>query len=646
ITKGATYKGEEIDVPLRESIIGRVARDTIRDPRTDELIVAENEVISSETATKIEDLGLDKIRVRSPLTCETPLGICAECYGWDMSTSMLVEEGMAVGILAAQSIGEPGTQLTMRTFHTGGVAHRVAIENEIRNSQAGKVAYVDLSPVEVKDPETKKTRIVVLKRNGEMAVLDDKGRELERFRVPYGAEILVQDGKKVAARTALVTWDAHLTPILAEVEGSIRFQDVAEGETVRAEKERAGSRFVVIEHKGEKHPQIIIEDREGRVLDYHYLPVKARIEVDEGQEIKRGMLLARQPRAMTGTQDITGGLPRVTEIFEARRPKEPSVMAEISGQVEIQRDKRRGKMTIIVRNESGMEKEHHVPQDKQLLVHAGDRVEAGDPLIEGPLVPHDILRIKGEEALQAYLLAEIQRVYRAQNVSINDKHLEIVLGQMLRKIKVEAPGDSKFLPGEVVDKFAFRSENDRLAKSVRTADPGDTEFKVDEIVLKSELREANDLVEEQGGEPAKGKKPKAAAATTMLLGITKASLSSESFISAASFQETTKVLTEAALAGKEDPLLGLKENVILGHLIPAGTAFKPYLRMAVVHLGEPLPLEEEVPAEREAVPDEAQTAELLAGQVAGDVAVANAEPAGQSASASSEAQPADPGSSE
>jgi DNA-directed RNA polymerase subunit beta' len=548
---------------------------------------------------------------------------------------MLVEEGMAVGILAAQSIGEPGTQLTMRTFHTGGVAHRVAVENEIRNSQAGKVAYVDLSPVDVKDPETKKTRIVVLKRNGEMAMLDDKGRELERFRVPYGAEILVQDGKKVAARTALVTWDAHLTPILAEVEGFIRFQDVAEGETVRAEKERAGSRFVVIEHKGEKHPQIIIEDREGRVLDYHYLPVKARIEVDEGQEIKRGMLLARQPRAMTGTQDITGGLPRVTEIFEARRPKEPSVMAEISGQVEIQRDKRRGKMTIIVRNESGMEKEHHVPQDKQLLVHAGDRVEAGDPLIEGPLVPHDILRIKGEEALQAYLLAEIQRVYRAQNVSINDKHLEIVLGQMLRKIKVEAPGDSKFLPGEVVDKFAFRSENDRLAKSVRIADPGDTEFKVDEIVLKSELQEAKDEVEEQ-----------AAAATTMLLGITKASLSSESFISAASFQETTKVLTEAALAGKEDPLLGLKENVILGHLIPAGTAFKPYLRMAVVHLGEPLPLEEEVPAEREAVPDEAQTAELLAGQVAGDVAVANAEPAGQSASASSEAQPADPGSSE
>jgi len=540
----------------------------------------------------------------------------------------------------------------MRTFHTGGVAHRAAVENEIRNSQAGRVAYLDLSPVEIPDGQDgQKKRIVALKRNGEIAILDEKGRELERYRVPYGAEILVKDGKKIAAHTPLVTWDAHLTPILSEVEGFIRFQDIAEGETVRAEKERASSRFVVIEHKGEKHPQIIIEDREGRVMDYHYLPVKARIEVTEGQEVKRGMLLARQPRAMIGTQDITGGLPRVTEIFEARKPKEPAVMAEISGQVEIRRDKRRGKMTIIVRNESGMEKEHHVPQDKQLLVHAGDRAEAGDAVIEGPLVPHDILRIKGEEALQAYLLAEIQRVYRAQNVSINDKHLEIVLSRMLRKVKVEAPGDSRFLPGEVVDKFAFRAENVEVARSVRITDPGDTDFKPEEIVLKKRLAEVNEEVEEQGGEPAKGKRAKPAAATTMLLGITKASLSSESFISAASFQETTKVLTEAALAGREDPLLGLKENVILGHLIPAGTAFKPYLRMSVQHLGEPLPVPEEVPAEREAVPDEAQTAALLAGEVTSDVAVAETapsgggtEPAGQSASTPSEEQPANPGS--
>ncbi|MCP4251783.1 MAG: DNA-directed RNA polymerase subunit beta' [bacterium] len=617
VTKGATYKGEEIDIPLRDSIIGRVARDTIRDPRTDELIVAETDVISGETATKIEDLGLDKIRVRSPLTCESPLGVCANCYGWDMSTSMLVEEGMAVGILAAQSIGEPGTQLTMRTFHTGGVAHHTAAENEICCAQAGTVGYVDLSPVKVPDEENpKKQRLVALKRNGEVTISDPKGRELERYRVPYGAELLVKEGDKIDARTPLVTWDAHLTPILAEVDGFIRFQDLAEGETVRAESERAHSKLVVIEHKGEKHPQIIIEDKEGRVLDYHYLPAKARIEVQEEQSIKRGMLLARQPRAMTGTQDITGGLPRVTEIFEARRPKEPSVMSEISGVVELRRDKRRGKMTIIVRNESGMEKEHHVPQDKQLLVHAGDRVEAGDPLIEGPLVPHDILRIRGEETLQNYLLREIQMVYRSQNVTINDKHLEITMSQMLRKVKVEAPGDSRFLPGEVVDKYAFRAENAALAKSVRVVEPGDTDLKVDQVVLKTRCREVNEETEDRGGEPCKTKRPKPAAATTMLLGITKASLSSESFISAASFQETTKVLTEAALASKVDPLLGLKENVILGHLIPAGTAYKPYLKMRVRHLGEPLPVPEEVPIEREQIPDDTLADSLLAGQIA------------------------------
>ena len=631
ITKGATYKGEEVDIPLRQSIIGRVARDKIRDPLTDELIVDENEEVTPEIAMQIEALGLDKIRVRSPLTCESRLGVCAKCYGWDMSTSRLVEEGMAVGILAAQSIGEPGTQLTMRTFHTGGVAHRAAVENQLLNSQAGRVAYMDISAVEIPaQPDGTKARMVALKRNGEVAILDAKDRELERFRVPYGSELLVKEGQKVAAHTPLVVWDAHLTPILAEVNGYIRFQDIAEGETVRAEQDRAGAKLVVIEHKGEKHPQVIIEDREGRVLDYHYLPVKARIEVDEGQEIKPGMLVARQPRAMTGTQDITGGLPRVTEIFEARKPKEPSVMAEISGQVEIRPDKRRGKMTIIISSESGMEVEHHVPQDKQLLVHAGDRVEAGDPLIEGPLVPHDILRIRGEEALHEYLQREIQMVYRSQSVNINDKHLEIILGQMLHKVKVDFPGDSRFLPGEVVDKFTFREENERLSVSVRMADPGDTEFKEGEIVLKDRLAEVNEGVEESGGEPAKGKRPKAAAASTMLLGITKASLSSESFISAASFQETTKVLTEAALSSRVDRLLGLKENVILGHLIPAGTAFKPHLKMGVRQIGEPLPVPEEVPAEREPLPDDAQMAALLAGGTsdAGSISAGSPMPAG------------------
>ena len=596
VTKAATYKGEEVEVSLSQHIVGRVARDDIRNPVNDELIVSEDDVIDKDTAVSIESLGLDKIRVRSGLTCESPRGVCALCYGMDMSTGRLVEEGMAVGIIAAQSIGEPGTQLTMRTFHTGGVAQKAALENVIKASQKGIVHYHDLNPVDVKT-EDGTVKTVVLKRNGEIVISDEKGRELTRDKVPYGAVLKVKDGQAVNRRDVLCEWDPHMTPILAEVAGFVRFQDVTDGETVRLEQEGGRAKFVVIEHKGEKHPQIVIEDKQGNVLDYHYLPAKARIEVTEGQQIKPGIELARQPRAMGGTQDITGGLPRVTEIFEARRPKEPAVMAEISGKVEIRPDKRRGKMTIIIRGDSGMEKEHHVPQDKHLLVHAGDVAEAGDPLVDGPLIPHDILRIKGEEALQNYLLGEVQAVYRSQNVSINDKHLEIILAQMLRKIKIDQPGDSSFLPGETVDKFRFRAENERLTKSLVVVNPGDTELAVDQIVSRPQLTEANAAAEEKGGEPAKGRKPKPAQATTLLLGITKASLSSESFISSASFQETTKVLTEAALAGAADHLRGLKENVILGHLIPAGSGFRRYQLMRIKQIGEPIPTVVDVPAE-------------------------------------------------
>ncbi len=596
ITKAATYKGEEVDISLRENIIGRVARDDIRNPVTDEIIVLENQIITKETAARVEELGIDKLRIRSTLTCESTRGVCVRCYGLDMSTGRLVEEGMAVGIIAAQSIGEPGTQLTMRTFHTGGVAQKAALENVLKATQKGVVHYHDLNPVDVTN-DAGVTRKVVLKRNGEIVVNDDKGRELTREKVPYGSVLKVKDGQAVNRRDPLCEWDPHMTPILAEVAGFVRFQDVTDGETVRLEQEGGRAKFVVIEHKGEKHPQIVIEDKQGNVLDYHYLPAKARIEVTEGQAIKPGIELARQPRAMGGTQDITGGLPRVTEIFEARRPKEPAVMAEISGKIEIRPDKRRGKMTIIIGNESGMEKEHHVPQDKHLLVHAGDFVDAGDPLVDGPLIPHDILRIKGEEALQNYLMAEVQAVYRSQNVAINDKHLEVILTQMLRKVKVDNPGDSSFLPSETVDRFRFRAENERLAKSLVIVNPGDTELTVDQVMLRSELSDHNAAADAKGGEPAKGRKPKPAQATTLLLGITKASLSSESFISAASFQETTKVLTEAALAGAADNLRGLKENVILGHLIPAGSGFRRYQQIRVKQIGEPIPAVVDVPAE-------------------------------------------------
>ena len=595
ITKSTIARGEQVDIPLSQLIIGRTARDNIRNPITDEMIVRENEVITPEAAAKVESLGLDAIRVRSPLTCDSPFGICAKCYGWDMSTGQLVEEGLPVGIIAAQSIGEPGTQLTLRTFHTGGIASRAILEREQRATHAGKIRYRDINAVTL-SAEDGNSKRVALKRNGEIALLDDKDRELDKFKVPYGAVIRVADGEQVKAGAMLFEWDPHRTPILAEVSGIIRFVDIIEGETIRLEEERkgqSGNKPVVIEHKGDKHPQIMIEDTDGKILDVHYLPAGARIEVSEGQQVQAGQLLAHQPRATGGTQDITGGLPRVTEVFEARKPKEPAAIAEISGRVELRSDKRKGKMTIIIRSESGMEKEHHVPRDRHLNVHTGDIVEAGDTLTDGPLVPHDILRIKGEEALQRYLIGEIQNVYRAQNVNINDKHIEIICSQMMRKIEIESVGDGSFLPGEVVDKFEFRRENVRLNDSVRIASVGDaSELKEGQVIDKAKLAAINEKLEAIGGEPAKGKKPRPATAKTLLLGITKASLRSDSFIAAASFQQTTKILTEAALGGSIDKLCGLKENVILGHLIPAGTAFKPYLELKVKHLAEaPLPKE-------------------------------------------------------
>jgi len=594
ITKGAVSRGEQVDVSLSELIIGRTARDNIRNPITNEMIVRENEVITTEAAAKIEALGLDAIRVRSTLTCDSPIGVCAKCYGWDMSTGQLVEEGAAVGIVAAQSIGEPGTQLTLRTFHTGGVAERAILEREQKATHAGKIQYRDINAVEF-EQEDGKMVTVALKRNGEIAILDAKDRELDRFKVPYGAIVGVNDGKKVKVGTLLFKWDPHRTPILAEVGGLIRFVDVIDGETIGIEEERKGQagKPVVIEHKGDKHPQIIIEDADGKILDVHYLPAGARIEVLEGQQVEAGQLLAHQPRATGGTQDITGGLPRVTEVFEARKPKDPAAMAEISGRVELRSDKRKGKMTITIRSESGMEKEHHVPRDRHLNVHTGDFAEAGDALTDGPLVPHDILRIKGEEALQRYLTVEIQNVYRSQNVTINDKHIEIICSQMMRKVEIESVGDSAFLPGEVADKFVFKKENEKLTSSLKISDPRDaTDLEEGQIIDKKELAAINEKVEGIGGQGAIGKKPRPATAITLLLGITKASLWSESFIAAASFQETTKVLTEASLAGKIDELHGLKENVILGHLIPAGTAFKPHLDIKVKHLVEaPLPKE-------------------------------------------------------
>ncbi|MEX2168435.1 MAG: DNA-directed RNA polymerase subunit beta' [Pirellulales bacterium] len=571
ITKGIIYRGEKVEVSLADSIRGRVSRTNIVNPITDEVIAAENALVTAEVARNIEQLGLEKIQVRSPMTCDAPLGVCRLCYGMDLSTGAMVEEGMAVGIIAAQSIGEPGTQLTMRTFHIGGVGQRDVEQSDIKVKRGGIVKFAKLKVV-VNDEGQQ----VVLARNGEVALVDDKGREVEKYEVPTGAIIKFNENEVANPGDLLCEWDPHSIPILAETGGKIRYEDLIEGETMRGEKDPSGHmRYVIMEHKGDLHPQLVIEDpKDGRILDFYYMPEKAHVEAKEGTVITAGTLLAKTPREATGTQDITGGLPRVTEIFEARKPKDPAVIAEIDGKVDILSEKKRGKRSIIVRSESGIEREHLVSHNKHMRVHAGDIVRAGDSLVDGPLVPHDILRISGEEAVQQYLTREIQNVYRSQRVEINDKHIEIIVSQMLRKVRIESPGDTDLLPGAVMDKFDFRQANEALTKCVKITEKGDSDFAMGAIVPKDVLEQTNAQIEALGGEITKGGKPKMATASTQLLGITKASVQSSSFISAASFQETTKVLTEAALAGRTDHLVGLKENVILGHLIPAGTGFR------------------------------------------------------------------------
>ncbi|NQU22631.1 MAG: DNA-directed RNA polymerase subunit beta', partial [Candidatus Nealsonbacteria bacterium] len=572
LTKGVIYRGEKVEVSLADSIRGRVSRANIVNPITDEVVVRENDLITADVARNIEEMGLEKIQVRSPMTCDASLGVCALCYGMDLSSGGLAEEGLAVGIIGAQSIGEPGTQLTMRTFHIGGTAARDVEESEIKAKKAGKVEFTRMKIV-----RNDEGLQVVLTRNGELLILDPKGRELEKYEIPAGANLMVEEGAEVAVGGVLCQWDPHSIPILAEVGGKVRFEDVIDGETMRVEKDPSGhTRQMVMEHKGDLHPQIVLEDASGKILDFYYLPEKAYIECEEGKQISAGTLLAKTPREVSGTQDITGGLPRVTEIFEARKPKDPAVIAEIDGTVELLGEKRRGKRTIVVRSEAGIEREHLVSHGKHLRVHAGNFVRAGEALVDGPLVPHDILRISGEEAVQQYLTREIQNVYRSQRVEINDKHIEIIVSQMLRKLLVETIGDTGLLPGSMMDKFDFRKVNDELSNCLKITEKGDSDFDEGAIVPIETLEQVNAQIEALGGTPAEGGKPTAATASTQLLGITKAAVQSSSFISAASFQETTKVLTEAALAGKVDPLVGLKENVILGHLVPAGTGFRTY----------------------------------------------------------------------
>jgi len=526
----AIVEGDEIVVTLKERIIGRVATNNIVDIISDEIIVKAGDVIDKKRADRIQELGIEKIKIRSVLTCEAKRGVCSKCYGTNLATGRLIELGEAVGIIAAQSIGEPGTQLTMRTFHIGGTASRIIEQSYIKVRHDGKVVFHGLRIVPVA-----KKRYIVVNRNGQISINDEEGIELERHVIPQGAFLNTNESEIVKKGDKFVEWDPYSTPILTEVDGKVDFEDIVDGKTSHKEVDEATgiAGQVIIEHSGDFHPQIVILDRKDNVVAIYPLPAGAHVLVKKGSKIKAGTVLAKTPRKITKTRDITGGLPRVAELFEARKPKDPAIISEIDGTIEFGSAKK-GQRRVIVTSASSMKKEYLVPHGKHLNVYKGDKILSGDRLTDGPVVPEDILRICGEKELQKYLLNEVQEVYRLQGVKINDKHIELIVKQMLRKVKIESPGDTEFLVGQQIDKFKFKKENERIRKL----------------------------------------KKKPASASPLLLGITKASLTTESFISAASFQETTRVLTEAAASGKIDELFGLKENVIMGHLIPAGTGFK------------------------------------------------------------------------
>ncbi|MDD5347128.1 MAG: DNA-directed RNA polymerase subunit beta' [Candidatus Omnitrophica bacterium] len=531
ITVEAITEGNEVVVPLSERVVGRVALDNIVDIITDQVVVEQGQEISEEKAEMIEKLGVEKIRIRSVLTCEAERGVCIKCYGRNLATGRLVEMGEAVGIIAAQSIGEPGTQLTLRTFHIGGTASRIIEQSFIKAKNAGTLKYHNLRVV------SKKKEFVVLNRNGALSINDRDGRELERYLIPQGAFISFKDSEDVGEGVSFVRWDPYTAPILTEVGGHVRYEDLKDDVTVVQELNPVTkmTEQVVVEHKQEFHPQIIILDDKKEVSGIYPIPVGAHILVKDSSSVEAGDLLAKIPRVSIKTRDITGGLPRVAELFEARRPKDPAVISEIDGFVEFGQNKK-GQRAILVKSPTGMVREYIIPHGKHPNVYKGDKVAAGQQLTDGPVVLQDILRVCGDKILQEYLVNEVQEVYRLQGVHINDKHIEVIIRQMLRKVKIEDPGDADFLPMQQVDKIVFQKENARVIK--------------------------------KGGKPAQ--------ATPLLLGITKASLTTDSFISAASFQETTRMLTDAAASGKHDDLQGLKENVIVGHLIPAGTGFSTH----------------------------------------------------------------------
>jgi len=526
---GSIVEAGDIIEPLRDRIVGRVSLEKIKDYEGN-VIVDVNQDITEELASAIQAAGIERVKIRSVLTCESKRGVCIACYGRNLASGRMVELGEATGVIAAQSIGEPGTQLTMRTFHIGGTASRVSEQSRLEARTGGTVRFINPQTVKAKSGD-----LVVMNRAMSIAVVDDKAREKERYSVVYGARLKVQDGQQVTVGQVMGEWDPYTFAILTEVGGTVQFKDLQEGVTLHEEVDEVTglSRHVVGESPDEKRqPAIVIKAKSTR---RYLMPSRAHLMVQDGDEVYPGDVLAKIPRETTKTKDITGGLPRVVELFEARKPRETAIISEIDGVVKFG-EVSKGQRKIYVVADNGTEKEYSVPKGVHINVQESERVRAGEPLMDGPLNPHDILAVLGEKELQSYLVNEIQEVYRLQGVTISDKHIEVIVRQMMRWVKVEDVGDTTFLLEQQIDKFRFTEENQRVIAN--------------------------------GGRPATGR--------PLLLGITKASLSTESFISAASFQETTRVLTEASIQGAVDHLRGLKENVIVGRLIPAGTGMDHY----------------------------------------------------------------------
>jgi len=555
ITVGAIMESGDILEPLRDRVVGRVTQEDVYDPISAKLIVAQNGEVTEEIANEIQEAGIEQVKIRSVLTCETRRGVCRRCYGRNLASGKLVEIGEAVGVIAAESIGEPGTQLTMRTFHVGGTASRVSEQSKHEATNPGTVQFLNVATVTAKGGN-----LVVINRNGKLLIVDKQGREKERYALVYGSTLKTHEGDEVKPGQPLVEWDPFTSAILTEVGGKVTFKDIVEGENVREETDKVTglTQMVIVESAAteKRTPTIIIKSKKGEEKKY-LLPTGAHLVVTNGLEVYPGDILAKIPRATTKTKDITGGLPRVVELFEARHPREKAIITEVDGIIH-HGSIVKGMRKVMVETDEGTRHEYSVPRYTHVNVQEGERVRAGDPLIDGSIDPHDVLAVLGVKELQRYLVDKIQEVYRSQSVAINDKHIETIVRQMMRSVRVSRVGDTDFLIDEQVDRFRFMEENEKVIG--------------------------------RGGEPADG--------TPLLLGITKASLSTESFISAASFQETTRVLTEAAIAGRVDYLRGLKENVIVGRLIPAGTGM-PVYRNVYLEKEEIFPPEPEEPLREE-----------------------------------------------